>query len=360
MDDHRVPQDQEEIIDLPAIMQAFGVSEWNVLGSVEALPPETLQVKVEIEGERYILRERPEEMIEEDPAHRYAFRAFLQREGIPIPPLWLGPQGEPAVAVGDTHFELEREPAGERFSTSDPRSLAWVRSAGAMLARIHQASRRFAGPVHRWPAEAHIGAVVQGYLNLARSKAETGQIAAVSAALTHWCEQWEAVLPQAMVAIGSVRGLPEFHIHGDYHTLNLRFDSHDVTAVLNWDASRWEKRIIELAYGSFYFSALQWHQDSTQTRPLVKRGLDPERLGHFLEGYGSIYAPVPHEASILGDALILVSPIATMNGPLEDIFYTETGPEESLIDDVMERLAWATSLPAWLSRVRRSLGEMWA
>jgi hypothetical protein len=30
-----------------------------------------------------------------------------------------------------------------------------------------------------------------------------------------------------------------------------------------------------------------------------------------------------------------------------------------LIDDVMERLAWAWSLPAWLNRVRRSLPEMW-
>jgi hypothetical protein len=30
-----------------------------------------------------------------------------------------------------------------------------------------------------------------------------------------------------------------------------------------------------------------------------------------------------------------------------------------LIEDVMDRLAWATTLPAWLGRVRRALGEMW-
>jgi len=33
--------------------------------------------------------------------------------------------------------------------------------------------------------------------------------------------------------------------------------------------------------------------------------------------------------------------------------------DEALIDDVMKRLSWATSLPAWLARVRRSLAEMW-
>ena len=62
---------------------------------------------------------------------------------------------------------------------------------------------------------------------------------------------------------------------------------------------------------------------------------------------------------------MLVSPIVTINGPLEDVFFTrydahnDQGVREQLIDDVMERLAWATSLPAWLSRVRRSLAEMW-
>ena len=101
------------------------------------------------------------------------------------------------------------------------------------------------------------------------------------------------------------------------------------------------------------------------TRPLVKRGLDPERARRFLAAYGAIYPPEPRESATLGDALMLVSPIATMNGPLEDVFFMQQGGpgnhgvEEQLIDDVMERLAWATSLPGWLARVWRSLAEMW-
>ncbi len=267
--------------------------------------------------------------------------------------------------VGDTSFELEQEPQGELFSTTSPRSLAWVGDAGTMLARIHQVSRTYPGPQHRWPSEAHIGGVVQGYLNMARGRAEQSEIAAVAAALSNWCDQWEAVLPSAMVSIGAVRGLPEFHIHGDYHALNLRLGTQGVTAVLNLAASRWEKRIIELAYALFYFSALEWQPTAALTRPLVKRGLDPERARRFLEAYGAIYPPEPRESAILGDALMLVSPIATMNGPLEDVFFMQQGGpgnhgvEEQLIDDVMERLAWATSLPGWLARVRRSLAEMW-
>jgi hypothetical protein len=129
--------------------------------------------------------------------------------------------------------------------------------------------------------------------------------------------------------------------------------------VLGLDASRWEKRIIELAYALFSFSALEWRTDNALTRPLVKRGFDPERMRHFLGAYGAIYPPVPGEAMLLVDALMLVTPIITANGPLEDIFYPNESVEEMLIDDVMERLAWATSLPAWLGRMRRPLAEMW-
>jgi len=360
MDEHT--PEENDLHKLNEVMQAFGVSEWKNLGLAgppESPPGDGQSLLVEIQGERYVLKERVEGLIEEDNNHRYAFRHFLQQAGIPIPSLWLTPQGEPAVVVDDDYFELEQEARGERFSTANPRSLEWVEAAGAMLARIHQASSRYPGPLHRWPSEAHAGGVVQGYLNLARSKAEESEIAAIAAALSNWCDQWEAVLPSAMVAIGAVRGLPEMHIHGDYHALNLRFHAQEAAAVLNWGASRWEKRIIELAYGLYYFCALSWQPGSSLTRPLVKRGLDPERTRLFLQAYGAIYPPVPHEAAILGDALLLISPVATINGPLEDIFFTSHSIEETLIDDVMERLVWAISLPAWLSRVRRSLGEMW-
>ncbi len=353
---------QEDLLDLNEVMHLFGVNEWHNLGPTEPLQNEVLSLLVEIQGQRYVLKERVEGLANEDTSHRYAFRQFLQQSGIPIPSMWLTPARESVVAVGEDFFELEEWVDGEQFSTASSNSLAWVSAAGTMLGRIHQTSRRYPGKEHHWPSEAHIGGVVQGYLNLAYGKAEASELSeiqALSVALSNWCDQWAAVLPAAMVSIGATRGLPEFHIHGDYHALNLRFAAKDVTAVLNWQASRWEKRIIELASALFYFSALEWYADSPLTRPLVKRGLDPERARIFLAAYSAIYPPVLGEAAVLGDALTIVAPIATMNGPLEDIFFIAGSVEESTIDDVMERLSWAASLPSWLARVRRSLGEMW-
>jgi Ser/Thr protein kinase RdoA (MazF antagonist) len=366
-EEDRIAETQDDILDVQEIMRAFGVEEWTNLGPDESSSVNSLSLLVDISGQRYMLRERPEGLIDEDVNHRYALRAFLQKAGIPIPALWRTPTGEPQVTIGEDIFELEELPAGEMFSSKSPHSLAWVSAAGEMLARIHQTSRHYPGPTHRWPSEAHIGGVVQSYLNLARAQAEQSEIAAISAALSNWCDQWEAVLPAAMVSIGAVRGLPEFHIHGDYHAFNLRFTAQgSVSAVLNWEASRWEKRIIELAYALFYFSALDWQPRVPLTRPLTRRGFEPERARTFLEAYRAVYPPVAQEASILGDALSLISPIATINGPLEDLFFSEHESHDHddatdlPIEDVMERLSWATSLPAWLRRVHRALAEMWA
>ena len=363
MQDHEFVEEQQDLLDLNEIMQAFGVSEWTNLGPVVSPQNRLFSVLVEIQGERYLLKERlPGLAGEEDDDHCYRFQRFLQQTGIPIPPLWLTPQGEAVVKIGEDQFELQLWIDGERFDTAGQRSAEWIAAAASMLGQLHQASHRYPGPIHRWPTEVQAGGLVQGWLNLARSKAEQTEIQAVAAALSNWVDHWEAALPAAMMAIGATRGLPEFHIHGDYHALNLRFDSqsHGVNAVLGLEASRWEKRIFELAYSLFYFSALEWQAESTFTRPLVKRGFEPERAHRFLQAYGAVYPPVPGEAAVLVDALMLVAPIATVNGPLEDIFFIQEGVEEPLIDDVMERLAWASSLPGWLGRVRRSLAEMWA
>ncbi|HLH61117.1 MAG TPA: phosphotransferase [Ktedonobacteraceae bacterium] len=359
MQEDGLEETPQDLLDLTEVMHAFGVSEWNNLGPVASAHDGSSGLLVEIAGQRYILKEPPGGLLEEDSSHRYAFQRYLRESGIPVPSLWLTPQGEPALTIGEDVFELWQWIDGEVYDSKHPRSLQWVAAAGEMLARIHQASRRYPGSEHRWPSEVQAGGLVQGWLNFARAIADQSEVHAIAAALSNVIDQWEAVLPVAMMSIGSGRGLPEFNIHGDYTPMHLRFEGEAVCAVSGWDASRWEKRLIELAYTLFSFSALEWRTDSPLTRPLMKRGFDPVRMRRFLAAYGALYPPVPGEAALLADALMLVTPIITANGPLEDIFYAEENIEEILIDDVLERLAWATSLPAWLGRMRSAIAEMW-
>ena len=289
---HDPEQEQEDLLNLNEVMHAFGVHDWKNLGPTDDTQSQALSLLVEIDGQRYVLRERPEGLVDEDMSHRYDFQRYLQQTGIPIPPFLLTPQGKPFVIDGEEAFEVQQWASGELFSSADPRSPEWVAFAGNMLARIHRASSQYTGPIHRWPSEVQMGSLVQSWLNLARAKAESSEIQAVAAALSNWVDQWEAVLPSAMMSIGTGKGLPEFHIHGDYHALNLRFGTFGVTSVLGLEASRWEKRIFEVANGLFSFSALSWLAGSSETRPLVKRGLEPERARRFLQAYAEVYPPV--------------------------------------------------------------------
>lgn len=349
----------ENLLDLGEVMQAFGISHWEDRGPIEGLHADNQGILISVDGQPYVLRERPQGPAEADIHFRYDFQRYLQQAGIPLPFYHLTPAGEPAVKIGEDYFELQQQVGGELFSTSGPRSLEWVASAGAMLGRIHQASQKYRGTQYRWPAEAHIGALVQRYLTMARTRADESQMPALTSVLSEWTERWEAALPPAMMALGAHHHLPEYHIHGDYHALNLRFGPFGVSAVTGLEAARWEKRIFEVAYALFYFSGLAWLPGSSVTPPLLKRGFDPERMRAFLQAYGEYCPPARGEAELLVDALMLISPLVILNGPLEDLFYVEREQEDIELDALLESLAWATALPAWLSRIRRSVVEMW-
>src|SRR2546429_9961486 len=108
MEQYPTRDEQEDLHDLNEVMQAFGVSEWNNLGTIEEIAtPRLFSVLVDIKGHHYILRERLEGFIAEDSDHRYAFRQFLQQAGIPLPSLLLTPQWETTVRVGWTSLLLQ-------------------------------------------------------------------------------------------------------------------------------------------------------------------------------------------------------------------------------------------------------------
>jgi len=353
-------EDQQSLLDLNEVMRAFGIETWTNCGPLaNAAGEESLQLLVEVEGKRYVLRERPEGLIEQAGGHHYAFQRYLLSQGIPVAPLRETPQGEPYATLGEDTFELQEWIEGELFATADAHEQDWISAAGEMLGRIHQSSLRYPGAQYRWPSEVQAGGLTQGWLNFARGQAEQCEIYAISAALANLVDAWEAALPAAMMTIGTGRGLPELHIHGDYSALNLRFTARGISQVLGLEASRWEKRLLEVAYGVFYFAGLRWEREGGLTLPLVKRGLDPIRAGLFLRAYSAIYPPVPGEAELLVDALTLVAPIITANGPLEDLFYGSEHLEDLLLEDVLERLSWAAALPSWLAKVRHSFAEMW-
>src|SRR6266568_1330808 len=316
---------QEDLLNLDEILQAFGVENWSNLGLLNDAHQETLQVLVDIAGQRYVLRERPEGLVGQESQHPYLIRQHLMAAGLPFAPLKPTPQGESFVTVGTESFELYAWRDGEPFASTDKREKSWLAAAGSMLGEIHQVSRQYSGPRFRWPSEVQAGGLTQGWLNFARERVETCENNALALSLDNLVNAWEQALPGAMMGIGTGRDLPELHIHGDYSPANLRFLGQEISEVQGLEASRWEKRLLEVAYAVFSFAGLNWSAHDSLTRPLVKRGLDPIRASQFLGAYSAVFPSVPGEATLLVDALTLIAPIVTVNGPLEDLFFGDIG-----------------------------------
>ena len=152
---------------------------------------------------------------------------------------------------------------------------------------------------------------------------------------------------------------PQLHIHGDYQPHHLAFAEPDVSAIYDFDAARYELRLIELAYSLLYFTGLRWDERDGLTPPLVDDGLDILAAHRYLRAYGSEAPPAPGEAAHLADALALVFPIAFANGAAEDLVFAddfEGAPDE---EDALPRLEWADAFWLWLDRSAETLAQAW-
>src|SRR5579883_184400 len=93
MDDNG--QSAEDLLDLAEVMRAFGIEHWTNLGPPRSPGGDLFQVLVEVQGQTYLLRERPEGPVSQEGGHVYAFQRYLIEQGIPVAPFYLTPQGEP-------------------------------------------------------------------------------------------------------------------------------------------------------------------------------------------------------------------------------------------------------------------------
>ena len=89
-------------------------------------------------------------------------------------------------------------------------------------------------------------------------------------------------------------GLPRWRmqiVHGDWHPGNMLFKDRRVAAVLDYDAARFQPRVIDLANGSLQFSITGGGSDLSHW-PVH---LDEGRFRRFMNGYISVDPVSPDE-----------------------------------------------------------------
>jgi len=95
--------------------------------------------------------------------------------------------------------------------------------------------------------------------------------------------------------------LPRIPVHGDFHQFNCRFDGHRVVGVVDFDNSRLEPRLYDVAYAISFMLGMDWPAEA-QTRGRWRRcrTMSPGPWQAWVKAYLREAAPLePAEARLL-------------------------------------------------------------
>jgi Ser/Thr protein kinase RdoA (MazF antagonist) len=332
---------------------------WRLVGTVPGSRGAVLRPVVEIGDTRYVLRRQPPQLTLADARFRHAFMTHLTAAGLPVPSLLPAADGHSWALVGDGVYELQTWLDGHPYLSSGASSGARLEAAATTLGQLHQASADFAWEPHIWPEERSAANIATSYVNLiAEATAHDALSSAIRHGLARVAEGCAARVDQASATL-QMADAPQVHIHGDYQPHHLAFGEPDAGAIYDFDAARYELRLIELAYSLLYFTGLRWDERDGLTPPLVDDGLDILAAHRYLRAYASEAPSAPGEAAHLADALALVFPIAFANGAAEDLVFADDFDGALDEEDALSHLEWADAFWLWLDRSAETLAQAW-
>lgn len=162
-------------------------------------------------------------------AEEHAFMAWLRKAGLPVSAVLADGAGDTAIAQGEWTYEVHAPAAGvdlyrESASWTPLTNLAHAHAAGAMLARLHNASDGYTArqrSTHLLVARSDIIAAADPLATLAAQLPERPGLA-------RYLEQrdWRADIGQALApfharAYPQLAAQPPLWTHGDWHVSNL-------------------------------------------------------------------------------------------------------------------------------------------
>jgi homoserine kinase type II len=159
-------------------------------------------------------------------------------------------------------------------------SEAELRDSAETLARLHQAGRDFSVAAGAGQARPKIMDFLptfrQAYSEYART---AGKTRFDEWFLGHRDEILQRV-DRAIIPDVALHGMPELPIHGDYHQGNLTYDGTRVAGVFDFDWTKIDIRLFDVAQALLYFCA-RWDGEEAGS-------LDLERVVLFLKSYNEV------------------------------------------------------------------------
>ncbi|QWT19079.1 phosphotransferase [Bacillus sp. NP157] len=280
---------------------------------------------VDVEGGRFFIkRHHASVRTAKTLAEEHRFATHLRTQGLPVPALHADINGATAIAMGDWTFEVHTPARGrdiyrDAYSWSPVGSVAQARTAGAMLARVHLASRGYEAPqrsTHILVARADL---LEANDPVCALEAQLGERPALARFLAtrDWRDELRATMaPWHAAACDAVAAQPRLWTHGDWHVSNLCWsgegDDATITDVLDMGLSASTFALFDVAT-AIERNAIAWLE--------IERGdIGRDDLAvAMLAGYHSVS---PFTSADLA-ALAAVLPLVHVDFALSEVEYFE-------------------------------------
>ncbi|MFN7184112.1 MAG: phosphotransferase enzyme family protein [Thermomonas haemolytica] len=270
-------------------------------------------------------------------AEEHAFIAHLRARGLPVPEVLTDAEGSSAIALGEWTYEVHALATGvdlyrDAPSWTPPHSTAHARSAGRMLARLHQAARDYTAP----PRQATL-LVTGDALLRARDPLEAIASActrrpglAEALSMRDWRSELAPLLPALAALQPRLAAQPVAWTHGDWHVSNLFWSDAgaqaEVTAILDFGLCAPTFALLDLA------TAIERHAIAWLQPDPARRAVFPEIACALLAGYAEQCPLTREDTALVADLL----PLAHLDFALSEVEYFHA----VLRQPAMAEVAW--------------------
>lgn len=204
--------------------------------------PFSAAARVQCGARRYFIKRHHRRVRTADVlAEEHRFIAHLAAAGLPVVTVMHAHDGATAVEHGDWTYELHADGDGHDLYRDSPSwtplgSVAQARTAGAMLARLHQAAARYHAPQRSTHLLVARDDLIRAQDPVALLKRELPDRPALATYLAgqHWEDDLQrAVLPWQRAVVERLATEPVLWGHNDWHVSNLLWHGQGAGATIS-------------------------------------------------------------------------------------------------------------------------------
>ena len=352
--------------ELRAVLEAFPVT---LVREIREFPAGSRQApKVRVvasEGEFLLKRREARQELVARAIFNHRLQLHLEAAGVPVARLVGTVRGNRSMLLmGERVYELFEWVDGRRMVKAAPE----VRHAARVLGRIHHEAADL--PTEDAPSLAgyHASPTVETAFERAERAVTTADPTVDRAGLRATLQDLRRRLADAVVAVEEAgwKTAPTQPIHGDWHPGNVLFTPERPTqrhpgvvrAVIDFDSSRVEPRLVDVANGLLHFAM---RSDPDRSPAEWPPSLSGDRIRAFLAGWLETAGPLrPHEPAMLAP-LMIEGLVAESIVPIARSGTFARVPGGPFLDMVRRKAVWiernARPLRRLLERAGGAVGE---